>query len=91
MAVVQLVRKHKLTPTRCLPTQNPLHIEPKPKTAPDVVDAVSVAIDHVGHLRRMGIGITQAMAAINLTADRGEGWDAVMWAYAQAFERVRTS
>jgi hypothetical protein len=52
-------------------------------------EAVAVAIEHVGYLRRLGLGIRQSMAAINLQATPDDGWDAVVWAYASTFERER--
>lgn len=88
MAVIQFVRKHKSTPEACLNTHKSQHVDTSGDPA---LDAVAVAVEHVNHLRRSGVGITQAMAAINLTPERGEGWDAVMWAYASAFEQVRSA
>jgi hypothetical protein len=88
MAVLLFSRKRKMTPDRCLSTDKPQHVDRRATQAPD---AVAVAVEHVNHLRRAGVGITQAMAAINLTPERGEGWDAVVWAYGAAFEQVRQS
>lgn len=53
------------------------------------LDAVSVAIQHVNHIRASGASIRDAMAAIDEPCDPSGGWDAVTWAYAAAYERVR--
>lgn len=55
------------------------------------LDAVSVAIQHVNHIRASGASIRDAMAAIGEPCDPCGGWDAVIWAYAAAYERVRSS
>jgi hypothetical protein len=52
-------------------------------------DPISIAVEHVTYLRRLGLGIRQSMAAINLQAAQDDGWDAVVWAYASTFERER--
>ena len=88
MAVLQFSRKRKTTPDRCLTPEKSQHVDVPRQPAPD---AVAVAAEHVSFLRRSGVGIIQAMAAINQSADGVEGWDAVRWAYAEAFERVRQS
>jgi hypothetical protein len=56
---------------------------------PQADDPVDVAVEHVEYLRRLGCGVTQAMKAIGHPVERSGGWDAVIWAYAEAFERER--
>jgi hypothetical protein len=56
---------------------------------PQADDPVDVAVEHVEYLRRLGCGVTQAMKAIGHPVERAGGWDAVIWAYAEAFERER--
>lgn len=53
--------------------------------------SLSIAVEHVSHLRRQGVGMTEAMRAIGMLNRRSLGWDYVTLCYAHHHERIRRS
>jgi hypothetical protein len=63
-------------------------------TAADPLEVASqVAAKHIAYLRRNGVSMIDAAAAIGITsATVGDGgWDGVMWAYARAWHELNQS